>query len=153
MGDDNEMALDENYCTALDYGLPPTAGGGLGIDRLTMLLTDSQNIKADPIHWQMKNLPFSHSEKPRKEEESLRQELGKQARRRSSLAEKGLMHLHPISVKSTLVIGRATIETLPLDLELVSLMRRTGSYQISCPIKSSWQKNLNNIQQSLTSKQ
>ncbi|KAI3666416.1 hypothetical protein L1987_89085 [Smallanthus sonchifolius] len=39
-------------------------------------------IEADPIHWQMKNLPFSHSEKPRKEEESLRQELGKQARRR-----------------------------------------------------------------------
>lgn len=39
-------------------------------------------IEADPIHWQMKNIPFSHSEKPRKEEESLRQELGKQARRR-----------------------------------------------------------------------
>jgi hypothetical protein len=39
-------------------------------------------IEADPMNWQMKNLPFSHSEKPRKEEESLRQELGKQARRR-----------------------------------------------------------------------
>lgn len=54
-------------------------------------------------------------------------------KRRSSLAEKGLMHLHPISVKSTLVIGRATREMLPLDLELLSLMRRTSSYQISCP--------------------
>lgn len=54
-------------------------------------------------------------------------------KRRSSLAEKGLMHLHPISVKSTLVIGRATREMLPLDLELLSLMRRTCSYQISCP--------------------
>ncbi|KAK1405835.1 hypothetical protein QVD17_42414 [Tagetes erecta] len=39
-------------------------------------------IEADPMNWQMKNIPFSHSEKPRKEEESLRQELGKQARRR-----------------------------------------------------------------------
>jgi lysyl-tRNA synthetase class 2 len=44
-GNDEAMQIDETFCTALEYGLPPTAGWGMGIDRLTMMLTDSQNIK------------------------------------------------------------------------------------------------------------
>lgn len=44
-GDDEAMLIDETFCTALEYGLPPTAGWGLGIDRLTMFLTNSNNIK------------------------------------------------------------------------------------------------------------
>lgn len=44
-GDDEAMFMDESFCTALEYGLPPTAGWGLGIDRLTMFLTNTNNIK------------------------------------------------------------------------------------------------------------
>jgi len=44
-GDDEAHEMDEDYVRALGYGLPPTAGQGLGIDRLTMLLTNEQSIK------------------------------------------------------------------------------------------------------------
>ena len=42
---DIEQVPDEGFCEALEYGLPPTAGWGLGIDRLTMLLTNVTSIK------------------------------------------------------------------------------------------------------------
>ena len=54
-GDDEAMLIDNKFLTALEYGMPPTSGIGIGMDRLTMLLTNKQSIQDVLFFPQMKN--------------------------------------------------------------------------------------------------
>ena len=69
LGDDEANEVDTDYVEALEYGLPPTGGVGLGIDRFVMLLTDQRTIREVLLFPHMKNLGGVKSENGVKDKE------------------------------------------------------------------------------------
>jgi lysyl-tRNA synthetase, class II len=69
-GDDEAQLIDENFCQSLEFGLPPTGGFGMGIDRLVMFLTDHYTIK------DVLTFPFMKEDTSRGKEKLAAEEVG-----------------------------------------------------------------------------
>ncbi|PYI11338.1 lysine--tRNA ligase KRS1 [Aspergillus sclerotiicarbonarius CBS 121057] len=81
-GDDEAQIIDENFCTSLEYGLPPTGGWGMGIDRLVMFLTDNYSIK------EVLAFPFMKEDKTAQETKTAAEVVGIEPQPEEGIAHK-----------------------------------------------------------------
>lgn len=68
-GDDEAMFIDQDFVRALEYGMPPTSGMGIGMDRLVMLLTGQETIQEVLLFPQMKPEKVSQAENDKQEDD------------------------------------------------------------------------------------
>ena len=96
-GDDEAQMIDENFCTSLEFGLPPTGGFGMGIDRLVMFLTDHYSIK------EVLAFPF------------MKEEVG-QGKEKKTAAEVAGVQGVPVEGIGTLTLGYTGVVTMADEL-------------------------------------
>jgi len=78
-GDDEAQMVDHDFIRALEHGLPPTGGWGLGVDRLVMMLTDSANIKEILLFPAMKPLESREKDESQQKANEMTDEPGEQS--------------------------------------------------------------------------
>jgi lysyl-tRNA synthetase class 2 len=113
-GDDEAMFIDMDFVRALEYGMPPTSGMGLGMDRLVMLMTNQSSIQEVLFFPQMRPEVASASEKSKEEsskEESNKEDVQSEIEEEAGLTEEEKMVLNLLKANSPLDLNALKEQT------------------------------------------